>query len=78
MSLKIKHRILHEMERGVTVLNAKGGYSGEKVSLLLCVVNRIEIISLKEIVWEEDEGAFMFVTDTHETLGEGFLAWNEE
>ncbi|HHU02532.1 MAG TPA: YitT family protein [Christensenellaceae bacterium] len=75
---KIKHRILHEMERGVTVLNAKGGYSGEKVSLLLCVVNRIEIISLKEIVWEEDEGAFMFVTDTHETLGEGFLAWNEE
>jgi uncharacterized membrane-anchored protein YitT (DUF2179 family) len=74
----IKKRILEDMERGVTVFDAEGGYSGENVSMLLCVVNRLEIIRLKEIVRLEDHKAFLFVMNAHETLGEGFRALVEE
>ena len=31
-----------------------------------------EIPRIKRIVKEEDPAAFLFITDTHETLGEGF------
>lgn len=68
----ITRRILTDMQRGVTVLNATGGFSGENISMLLCVVGRMEVTALKSIIREEDRNAFVFITETHETLGEGF------
>lgn len=68
----ITRRILEEMQRGVTVLQATGGFSGENVNMLLCVVGRMEVSALKNIIREEDRKAFVFITETHETLGEGF------
>lgn len=65
-------RILKEMDRGVTGIQAIGEYSGEKKKLLLCVVSSRETVRLKKIVKSCDPTAFMFTTDTHETLGEGF------
>lgn len=65
-------RIMEELDRGVTLLPAVGGYSGEKKQLLLSVVGNREVMLLKTIVRQEDPVAFMFITDTHETLGEGF------
>lgn len=69
---RITERLLRELERGVTMLNATGGYSGKDVKMLLCVVGRMEVVALKNIVREEDKDAFVFITETHETLGEGF------
>ena len=40
--------------------------------MVLCVAARQEIMSVKRIVQEEDEKAFMFITEAHEALGEGF------
>lgn len=68
----ITRRILTDMQRGVTVLKATGGFSGENISMLLCVVGRMEVTALKSIIREEDRNAFVFITETHETLGEGF------
>lgn len=75
---KIARRLMDEMERGVTLLNAAGAYSGLEYKMLLCVVGRFETVMAKQIVQEEDPGAFMFITDTHETLGEGFSKLNGE
>jgi len=72
----ISQRIMAELDRGATVLNATGAYSGEGRTLLISVVTQMEVIPLKRIVRQEDEKAFMFITDTHETLGEGFNALN--
>ena len=41
-------------------------------TLLLSVVSQREVFPLKKIVRQEDKKAFMFIADTHETLGEGF------
>ena len=69
---RVTGRILHEMDRGVTQLTARGAYWGEERPVVLCVASRQEVARLKDIVREEDEKAFMFVTEAHEALGEGF------
>ena len=74
-SQQISSRILEEMDRGVTILNATGAYSGNEKNLLICVCAAREIARLKQIVKREDAKSFMFITDTHETLGEGFNHW---
>ena len=75
LSERISTRIMQEMERGVTLLNATGAYSGAGKNLIICVCAAREIARLKQIVKLEDQKAFMFITDTHETLGEGFNHW---
>ncbi|MBE5786969.1 MAG: YitT family protein [Clostridiales bacterium] len=68
----ISRRIMDELERGVTLLSGVGAYTGEKRGVLISVVSRAEVLPVKRIVREEDQKAFVFITDTHETLGEGF------
>ena len=68
----VTQRIMKEMDRGVTHLMAKGAYSGQERPVVLCVLSNQEVARLKDIVREEDERAFMFVTGAHEALGEGF------
>jgi uncharacterized membrane-anchored protein YitT (DUF2179 family) len=69
---KVSRRLMDEMERGVTQLSAKGAYTGTERPVVLCVLPPQEVSRLKEIVRQEDEKAFMFVTEAHEALGEGF------
>ena len=69
---QVSGRIMTEMERGVTQLTAKGAYTGKDRPVVLCVLPPQEVARLKEIVRKEDEKAFMFVTEAHEALGEGF------
>ena len=69
---KITGRIMNEIGRGVTLLSARGAYSGQEHPVVLCVAARQEVIAVKRIVREEDERAFMFITEAHEALGEGF------
>ncbi|MGV8146117.1 MAG: YitT family protein [Alkaliphilus sp.] len=68
----IAKRIIDEIGRGVTLLETKGFYTGEKRQVLLCVVDRVQVAKLKKIVQEIDKNAFMMVTTTHEVSGEGF------
>ena len=72
----ISARIMKELDRGATMLSATGAYSKERRTMLISVVSQREVIPLKRIVRAEDQKAFMFITDTHETLGEGFSALN--
>ena len=45
---EISRRIMEELDRGVTGLEAKGMYSGDKKCVLYCVVSKKEIVLLKE------------------------------
>ena len=75
---QVSSRIMNEMERGVTQLTAKGAYTGKDRPVVLCVLPPQEVARLKEIVRKEDERAFMFVTEAHEALGEGFSSLMSE
>ena len=75
---KITSRLLEQMNRGVTQLKARGAYTQNERPVILCVVSRQEVMEVKRIVKEEDEAAFMFISDAHEALGEGFKGLDED
>ena len=68
----IAEKILREMNRGVTGLEAVGMYSHQRKQVLLCVVNRFEAMRLRRIIFEADPHAFVIANKAHEVLGEGF------
>jgi uncharacterized membrane-anchored protein YitT (DUF2179 family) len=58
-SATIRERITGELERGVTVYKGYGGLSGADQEILYCVVTRLEIGKVKNIVRAVDESAFV-------------------
>ena len=76
-SEEIAAAILKEMDRGVTALDARGMYSGNRKDVLFCVVSRKEIAQLKELVVGHDAQAFVIVSDAREVLGEGFIEYRQ-
>ena len=64
--------ILDELNRGATGLAGRGLYSGESREVIMTVVRRQEVDSLKRIVRAVDPDAFLIITDVHEAVGEGF------
>ncbi len=69
---EISDHVLVDLNRGATRIEAIGEYSKQKKIMLLCVISSKEIVHFKRIVKNEDPTAFLFITDTHETIGEGF------
>ncbi len=68
----VRRAILDQLGRGVTVLEARGGYTLEKRPALYVVVGRSQVTVLKRIIAEIDPHAFVVVAEAHEVLGEGF------
>lgn len=75
---EICSRIQEELDRGVTLLSGRGGYSSQSVDVLVCVVKKHEYADVKKIVHEVDPDAFVFVTETDEIMGEGFKPIQEK
>jgi len=71
-SEEIKSEIVKTLNRGVTVIQAKGAYSGLDKQILLCVVKRQQIVEIRRIVKGIDTSAFVIVSDTRDVFGEGF------
>src|SRR4030095_2704289 len=68
----IAARVLEDLERGATILEGTGAYTGAGRPVLYCVITRAEVATLKSIVHEVDPKAFMVIGVAHEALGEGF------
>lgn len=69
---RIIDKVMHDLERGVTMLPGKGGYTGAERAVLYCVIGRAEVARLKALVRECDPKAFMVIGQAYEALGEGF------
>ncbi len=68
----INERINHELERGTTIINSKGGYTNELKNVILVVVSEKEYQHLINIINEIDKEAFIIVSDATDVHGEGF------
>lgn len=71
---QIKEYIIYNLERGVTIFTARGGYTDEEKDILVTVLNRKEFIRLKTHIKEIDSNAFITVNNIHETFGYGFVS----
>lgn len=69
---EIASRIMQELDRGVTGLEGMGMYSHQHKRVLLCVVSRMETVTLRRIVFSVDPRAFVISAKAHDTYGEGF------
>ncbi len=75
---KIQNEIIEKMERGVTIFDGHGAYSGKKKNILMVTINRSELIRLKNLIYAIDSKAFVVLTEVHEVLGEGFTAFDNK
>ncbi|MCH6267243.1 MULTISPECIES: YitT family protein [Neobacillus] len=66
--------ITEKMSRGLTVLEGYGGYTGQKKEVLYIVINKQEIVQLKNIIADIDPNAYVTVHNVHEMMGKGYKA----
>lgn len=59
-------------ERGVTLIEAVGAYTGGRKYVLMCACSKSEAYMVKMAVHQVDERAFLMFTETSEVFGEGF------
>lgn len=64
LAAAIRVRLYH----GVTELPAKGSFTGKDKTLLICVVNKREIVKFQRII-EEFPGSFAYLSPVRETMG---------
>jgi uncharacterized membrane-anchored protein YitT (DUF2179 family) len=68
---EIASEIMESMQRGVTIVNGEGGYTGQPLRILYSVITFQELSRFKELVQQHDPQAFLVVTETLEVMGKG-------
>ena len=74
---EVTQELLVKLDRGVTGINAYGGYTKSDVKVLLCVVENRQIVKLKQLVYGVDRKAFIIIATAAETLGNRFKSIEE-
>lgn len=65
----VKKFLLNNLEHGVTVLDGRGGYTGNMLKVIMCIIPTKEYFIVKEGIKEIDPDAFLLVTDAYEVSG---------
>jgi uncharacterized membrane-anchored protein YitT (DUF2179 family) len=75
---RLASKIMREMDRGATLFEATGGFTGQPRKVVFCVVHRVETRKLLNLVREHDRRAFFVIGDVYEVWGEGFREHAED
>ena len=65
--------IMNDLERGVTLLDGEGAYSGEKKRVVMCAVRPQQVFKIQNAVKKVDDNAFIIVTTAGTIRGRGFV-----
>ena len=68
----LTHALMTRLNRGVSLWEITGGYTGQKRFMVFCTVNRSQIGDLKQVVSEIAPQAFMVIGDAYQAVGLGF------
>ena len=66
---EIGDALIERLDISVTYLQGIGGYTGQDKDLIYCVISRLELPKMLEIVKEIDNKAFVSVVDVHDVYG---------
>ncbi|WP_420489345.1 YitT family protein [Neobacillus niacini] len=58
----------------ITVLDGRGGYTDQNKDVLYIVINKQEIVQLKNIINTIDQNAYVTIHNVHEMMGKGYKA----
>ena len=65
----IKNFLMNELGHGVTVLEGRGGYTGDRKKVLMCVIPTKEYFLAKEGILELDKKAIILINDVYQSSG---------
>ncbi len=68
----ISDAIIKEANRGVTLLEGRGGYTGQPKQVVMTVVNNVQQKKLEELIFTLDPEAFVIFENTFNVIGKGF------
>ncbi len=71
-SHSIAEKIINVKKRGVTFLHGCGGYTGDELKVIMCVIRIWEYQPIKELVYSIDPHAFVVASEAEQIIGEGF------
>ena len=69
--------IFKEIDRGITILQAKGAYTNTDKPVIMIVVYKKQFATLNHVISMIDPEAFVVVSDVNEVQGEGFTYQQE-
>ncbi len=64
--------IVETLDRGVSILDVRGGYTGTERKMLFCAVRASDVVRVTKTVRETDANAFIVISEISDILGEGF------
>ena len=70
--MEINEKIIHELDRGSTLIHATTGYMKKEQPIVLAVISNRELGALNRLVMDTDPQAFMIVGNVNEVKGRGF------
>ena len=69
---EIADAISKTLDRGVTLLDGMGWYTKREQKIILCALKKTELYKVKLIAKTIDPRSFIIVSESDETIGEGF------
>jgi uncharacterized membrane-anchored protein YitT (DUF2179 family) len=69
---EIAETISKTLDRGVTLLDGMGWYTKREQKIIMCAVKKNELYKIKFIAKTVDPRSFIIVSESDETIGEGF------
>lgn len=64
--------INRHIDRGATILQGKGSYTGQDKQIVMCACNNKQMYIIKRMIKKIDEKAFIVIMESNEVVGEGF------
>lgn len=64
--------IVHKLNRGATICEAKGAYSHRHKYIVMTALRRPQAVQLRQFVKKVEPDAFILITNTSEIIGKGF------
>lgn len=69
---EINDLIITRFDRGTTIYQATGGFTGNEAHAVLTVINKRELFAIQEAVMKLDPAAFIIISQVNEVKGRGF------
>ncbi|MFP3918769.1 YitT family protein [Lysinibacillus telephonicus] len=74
---EIAKQVNEQINRGVTVFNGYGFYTKNSKEILYVIINKQQLVELKNIIKSIDQTAFVTIHDVRDVFGKGFVDINK-
>lgn len=69
---EISQALVHSSPRGVSIVPAKGAFTGQDKNMLICVLRSNEVSPAIKLIKSIDPNTFTIITEANEIIGKGF------